>query len=81
MQATVHEAKAKLSALLDRVERGHEVVIARRDRPVAKLVPLAKKRPRTRIGGLAGRSYRMGKGFDSTTSSERLADEFGVPRK
>lgn len=81
MQATIHEAKAKLSALLESVEQGHEVVIARRDRPVAKLVPLAKKRTRTRIGGLAGRPYRMGKGFDGTASSERLADDFGVPRK
>jgi prevent-host-death family protein len=81
MQANVHEAKARLSALLAKVERGAEVVIARRNRPVAKLVPLSKKRPRTRIGGLAGRLYRMGNGFDSTASSERLADEFGMPRK
>jgi prevent-host-death family protein len=81
VQVTVHEAKAKLSALLNKVEQGAEVVIARRDRPVAKLVPLSKKRPRTRIGGLAGRPYRMGRGFDSKASSEGLADEFGVPRK
>ena len=81
MQATVHEAKAKLSALLDRVERGGEVIIARRDRPVAKLVPITKKRLRTRIGGLAGRPYRMGKDFDTAIASERLADDFGVPRK
>jgi len=81
MQTTVHEAKAKLSALLDKVERGAEVIIARRDRPIAKLVPLTKKRPRTRIGGLAGRSYRMGKGFDSPVAAGQLADDFGVPRK
>ena len=81
MQATIHEAKAKLSALLDRVERGAEVIIARRDRPVAKLVPLTKKRPRTRIGGLAGRPYHMGKGFDQSAASNRLADDFGVPKK
>jgi prevent-host-death family protein len=35
------EAKNKLSALLDRVERGAEIVITRRGKPVAKLVPLA----------------------------------------
>ena len=33
------EAKNKLSALLDRVERGEEIVITRHGRPVAKLVP------------------------------------------
>jgi len=33
------EAKNKLSALLDRVEKGEEIVITRRGIPVAKLVP------------------------------------------
>jgi prevent-host-death family protein len=35
----VFEAKNKLSELLDRAERGEEVVITRRGKPVAKLVP------------------------------------------
>ena len=34
------EAKNKLSELLDRVERGEEVVITRRGKPTAKLVPM-----------------------------------------
>lgn len=34
------EAKNTLSSLLDRVERGEEIVITRRGRPVAKLAPL-----------------------------------------
>ena len=34
------DAKNKLSALLDKVERGEEIVITRRGRPVAKLVPV-----------------------------------------
>lgn len=33
-------AKTHLSALLTMVERGEEVIIARGDRPVARLVPL-----------------------------------------
>jgi hypothetical protein len=44
------------------------------------LVPLDKKRPRTRIGGLAGRPFRMGKSFDRITSSDRLAEDYGVAR-
>jgi len=39
------EAKNRLSELLDRVEKGEEVIITRRGRPVAKLVP-AKKLPK-----------------------------------
>lgn len=36
----VHEAKTHLSKLLERVERGEEIVIARAGKPVAKLVPI-----------------------------------------
>jgi antitoxin (DNA-binding transcriptional repressor) of toxin-antitoxin stability system len=32
-----HDAKTRLSELLDRVERGEEIVITRHGRPVAKL--------------------------------------------
>lgn len=39
MQIGAFEAKTKLSALLDRVEAGQEVVITRRGKPVARLVP------------------------------------------
>ena len=41
MQVGAFEAKNQLSALLDQVERGGEVVITRRGKPVAKLVPAA----------------------------------------
>ena len=37
---TVAEAKARLSELLTRVERGEELVITRRGRPVANLSPI-----------------------------------------
>jgi len=39
------DAKTHLSALLDRVERGEEVVITRRGKPVARLVPVAAAEP------------------------------------
>ncbi|KRF35420.1 prevent-host-death protein [Nocardioides sp. Soil805] len=35
----VHEAKSSLSKLLERVEAGETIVIARAGRPVAELVP------------------------------------------
>lgn len=37
------EAKNKLGSLLDLVERGEEVLITRRGRPVARLVPAKSK--------------------------------------
>ena len=39
MEIGAFEAKNKLGQLLDRVEAGEEVVITRRGKPVAKLVP------------------------------------------
>jgi prevent-host-death family protein len=39
----VHAAKTHLSALLEKVERGEEVIIARSGRPVARLVPVREK--------------------------------------
>lgn len=43
-KVTVAQAKAGLSALLDRVEAGDEVVITRRGLPVARLVASTPKR-------------------------------------
>ena len=43
---SVHDAKADLSRLLDRVEAGEEGVIARAGKPVAKLVPIPVARKR-----------------------------------
>jgi prevent-host-death family protein len=41
------EAKNKLSALLDRVEQGEEIVITRHGRPVARLVPASGEMDRS----------------------------------
>lgn len=43
----IHAATTHLSRLIERVEGGEEVIIARAGRPVAKLVPLASKAKRT----------------------------------
>lgn len=42
-QIGAFEAKNKLGALLDRVERGEEIVVTRHGKPVARLAPCAAK--------------------------------------
>jgi prevent-host-death family protein len=42
-KVNVHEAKTHLSRLLERVEAGEEIIIARAGRPVARLVPLCSR--------------------------------------
>ena len=39
------DAKARLSEMLDRVERGEEITITRHGESVARLVPMAKHDP------------------------------------
>ena len=46
----IHEAKTHLSRLIQRVERGEEVVIARGGTPVARLVPLKTRTQRRPLG-------------------------------
>jgi prevent-host-death family protein len=53
-QVNVHEAKSTLSKLIEAVESGERVVIARAGEPVAELVPL-RRRPGVRIGTLKGK--------------------------
>ena len=38
-QVNIHEAKSSLSRLLVRVVKGEEVIIAKGNRPIARLVP------------------------------------------
>ena len=43
----IHEAKTHLSRLVERVEAGEEIVLARAGRPVARMVPfIARQEPR-----------------------------------
>lgn len=50
LTVNIHEAKTHLSRLVQRVEGGEPVVIARAGRPVAVLVPADTTRPRRTPG-------------------------------
>ncbi|MCE7873662.1 type II toxin-antitoxin system Phd/YefM family antitoxin [bacterium CPR1] len=60
----VHEAKTNLSRLLEEVERGEEVIIARAGTHVARLVPMQPVRRRRRPGGAEG-LVAMSEDFDA----------------
>ena len=51
----IHKAKTNLSKLIERACAGEEVIIARGDHPVVKLVPLDHAPARRRFGALRGR--------------------------
>ena len=43
MQVTIHAAKTNLSKLIEAALKGEEVIIARGNHPVVKLVPVRRK--------------------------------------
>lgn len=53
-QVGMHEAKTKLSQLVERAQAGEDIVIARNGKPVARLVPIA---PTNSFAALRGK-YR-----------------------
>lgn len=73
----IHDAKAHFSEYLAAVEAGETVMIARRNKPVAKLVPVEAEpsRPRqSRSIGLARGMGHVGPEFCEPTSEAELAD-------
>ena len=51
----IHEAKTHLSRLVERVEAGEEITLARAGRPVARIVPYSNRREPRRPGFWKGR--------------------------
>jgi prevent-host-death family protein len=59
----IHQAKTHLSRLVDEAVRGGEVIIARANKPLVKLVPVEEARPPRRLGTVAGKVW-MSEDFD-----------------
>ena len=54
-KVNIYEAKTRLSQLVEEVASGHDVVIARAGRPVARLTRLSGTGRKRRLGVLDGR--------------------------
>jgi len=54
MQVNLHDARTHLSRYVDRALAGEEVMIARVDKPLVRLMPVTDERPPRRLGFLAG---------------------------
>ena len=71
----IHEAKTHFSRLVERVEAGEELVIARAGRPVARLVPIAA-RTEPRMPGLLKGELRLAEDWDSPAVNAEIATLF-----
>ncbi|WP_207895071.1 type II toxin-antitoxin system Phd/YefM family antitoxin [Tepidimonas ignava] len=75
----IHQAKAHMSELLDAVERGETVVIARRNKPVAELRPVTQAPPATRRPiGLAQGMIEIAPDAFAPMSEDELADWYDI---
>lgn len=78
IQVNLYDAKTQLSRLVERAAAGEEIVIAKGGRPLARLVPLARRTAPRELGFLVGR-VRLGPDFDAPLP-EDLASGFGMPK-
>jgi len=70
----VYEAKSRLSALLNEVEAGASVVIARAGRPVARLIPFEPEQRKPRIPGTMAGKIWLSPDFDDV--DEEIVKDF-----
>jgi antitoxin (DNA-binding transcriptional repressor) of toxin-antitoxin stability system len=74
MQVGVFEAKTRLSELLERVERGEEVVITRRGAPIARLALLASRPRQSDLEKLFAEAAAARKALPPTSWAELKRD-------
>jgi prevent-host-death family protein len=65
IRVNVAEAKAQLSALMKKALAGQDVIIAKDNKPLLKLVPIALPATRRRPGSAKGKVW-MASDFDET---------------
>ncbi len=53
-QINIHEAKTRLSSLIARAEAGEEIIIARANKPIVRLVPVKRPKVCRRLGEVKG---------------------------
>jgi prevent-host-death family protein len=75
-QVGMHEAKTKLSQLVERAEAGEDVVIARNGKPVARLVPLTNTASLASVRGAWRGRVQVAEDFDDLPDD--IAEAFGA---
>ena len=70
---TIHKAKTELSKLLKRVEAGEEIIIARGDKPIARLIPAQPPKKKSRGEGAWAGKFILPESFFDPLPEEELA--------
>jgi prevent-host-death family protein len=75
-QFGMHEAKTKLSQLVERAESGEDILIARNGKPVVRLVPVERTASLASVRGAWRGQVRIADDFDELPDD--IADAFGA---
>jgi len=75
-QVGMHEAKTKLSQLVERAQAGEEITITRNGTPVARLVPVAPKNSFASLRGKYRGQIVISDDFDELPDD--IAEAFGM---
>ncbi|MGI8728658.1 MAG: type II toxin-antitoxin system Phd/YefM family antitoxin [Solirubrobacteraceae bacterium] len=75
-QVGMHEAKTKLSQLVERAQAGEDITITRNGKPVAQLVPVAQTNSFASLRGIWRGQVRIADDFDELPDD--IADAFGM---
>jgi prevent-host-death family protein len=73
----IHEAKTHLSKIIDDVVAGHEVIIAKAGKPMARLSPLNGAPTAKKLGLLKGK-LEVPDDFNAPLDDEDLAEFLGA---
>jgi prevent-host-death family protein len=68
----IHEAKTHLSQLLARVEKGEEIIIARDNKPIVRMVPQLSIK--NRVPGTGKNRVHFKKGFEKPLPEDLIRE-------
>ena len=74
-EVNIHEAKTHLSRLLEKVQQGEEVIIAKAGRPVAKLVKIEATAKRVLGSGVG--TIKFTPGWEAPLTDEEMKEFLG----
>ena len=77
---STHEAKTHLSRYLAEVQKGHEFIIARGKKPVARLVPLEHptRPPRPKVGQMLSTPFEIPDEALAPLTADDLRRDWGL---
>jgi prevent-host-death family protein len=79
-KVNTHEAKTQFSRLIKKVELGESILIARRGKVVARIVPAAENEATRKLGTLAGK-FIVPDDFDAPLPQGLLDAFAGRPKR